>query len=145
MRFDIVVQPPGRARPNKDLDPPLVLCLTLSPQGYLYPNHFSATVTLVDELSNYGIENVLEGILSMSAQPISEGQAESSQHGASQEKWYFCFKDLSIKTPGRYRLNISLTQWNPDTEGFYFEQDAESCIITVAEQILTYSRPSKKP
>ena len=107
-----------------------------------------ALATLVDQ-DGQVVSAELSGRTSDSAHPMS-GNSSGNSNGRSspRDQAYFCFPDLAINAPGRYRVRITLMRMRydyeiPENEAVVIAEDyVDSRSIIVEEGDDHYSRPS---
>jgi len=101
----------------------------------------------MDHATGEMVYHALQGDIADSAHPMDiQGQGSFGQ-GPVRDRAYFCFPNLSIHLPGRYRLKLSLMRMNYSDNAFpdgvaIIEQVVNSRSITVEDRGLSFSRPN---
>ncbi|KAL3418022.1 hypothetical protein PVAG01_11032 [Phlyctema vagabunda] len=144
----VVVQPPGQCRAGTAIYPPVVATLRSRDDIYDRLSRTWAVATLV-HYSGDVLEDQLDGRVSDSAHPMPERASSHSSSSSSsssrrsrshrsseREQAYFCFPDLAIHYPGKYRIRVTVMRMedpsSPDSP-VVFEDAVDSHTITVGE------------
>ncbi|RDL30115.1 Uncharacterized protein BP5553_10393 [Venustampulla echinocandica] len=112
----LAIQPPVRARPGVALYPPVAARLSSQADIIGQLSQIWAVATLVDRQSGEIDDDKLDGRVSDSAHPLAQDTQRSSV--AVEDRAYFCFPDLIIHKPGRYRIRVNLMQMDYSSNSF---------------------------
>ncbi|KAG9230277.1 hypothetical protein BJ875DRAFT_409205 [Amylocarpus encephaloides] len=123
--FGFAIQPPSRVRPNVSLYPPVTARLASDVDIFGELGHIWAVATLIHRDSGETLYEQLGGKLADSAHPLPDNGRGSSS--AMKDRAYFCFPDIVIHHPGRYRVRITLMHVD------YSCGSSPSGVVTVSE------------
>lgn len=144
--FALAVQPPAQTKSGATLYPPIVARLSSDTNIFEELSQIWAVVSLIS-LSGEVLHETLEGKVADSAHPMAES-GHGSAPGGMKDRAYFYFPDLVIRTPGRYRVRVTLMRMSYSSESspegdVRYDEYIDTHSILVDEGVSNQSRPSE--